>query len=108
MQHFRKLQLMTSGMDRIIALSESSPQIHEIDPDRFATFMQRKPIWLHFSITQDIYLRKTNEEKTRMISEYYNYLVKGKRLFFLFVLAWSFEVLLRFALSFELHFFCNV
>ena len=83
---------MTSGTDRIIALSESSPQIHEIDPDRFATFMQRKPIWLHFSITQDSYLRKTNEEKTRMISEYYNYMVKGKHFLFVFCvkrLAWS-------------------
>ena len=83
---------MTSGMDRIIALSESSPQIHEIDPDRFATFMQRKPIWLHFSITQVNYLRKTNEEKTRMISEYYNHMVKSKRFLFVFYvkrLAWS-------------------
>ena len=69
---------MTLAMDRIIALSESSPQILEIDADRFASFMQRKPIWLNFSITQDSYLSKTNEEKSRMINEYYNYMVKGK------------------------------
>ena len=69
---------MTLAMDRIIALSESSPQILEIDADRFASFMQRRPIWLYFSITQDSYLSKTNEEKSRMINEYYNYMVKGK------------------------------
>ena len=66
---------MTLAMDRIIALSESDA---EIDADRFASFMQRKPIWLYFSITQDSYLSKTNEEKSRMINEYYNYMVKGK------------------------------
>ena len=65
-------------MDKIIALSESSPQVHEIDADKFVTFMQRKPIWLHFSISQDSYLRKSNEEKARMINEYYNYMVNGK------------------------------
>ena len=108
MKHFRKLQLMTSGMDRIIALSESSPQIHEIDPDRFATFKQRNPIWLHSSITQDTYLRKTNEEKTCMISEYYNYMVKGKRFFFicffLFLKDWP-GLLNCFG---QTAFFCNV
>ena len=77
-----KLQLMTLAMDRIIALSESSPQILEIDADRFASFMQRKPIWQYFSIKQDSYLTKTNEEKTRMINEYYKYMVKGKRFLF--------------------------
>ena len=63
-------------MDRIIALSESSPQILEIDADRFASFRQ------YFSITQDSYLTKTNEEKTRVINEYYKYMVKGKRFLF--------------------------
>ena len=68
-------------MERIIALSETSPQMCEIDSDRFAMFMQRKPIWIHYSITQDSYLRKTNEEKAHMINEYYNYMVKGKFFF---------------------------
>ena len=62
-------------MDCIITISETSPQICEIDADRFAMFMQRKPIWVHYSITQD-------EEKARMINDYYNFMVKGK-LFFL-------------------------
>ena len=65
-------------MDKIIAFTESSPQVHEIDGEKFGTFMQRKPIWLHFSISQDSYLRKSNEEKARMINEYYNYMVNGK------------------------------
>ena len=68
-------------MERLIAISETSPQICEIDADRFATFMQRKPIWLHYSITQDSYLRKSNEEKAHMINEYYNFMVKGKHFF---------------------------
>ena len=70
-------------MEKIIALSETSPQMCEIDSDRLDMFMQRKPIWIHYSITQDSYLRKTNEEKVHMINEYYNYMVKGK--LFLFV-----------------------
>ena len=73
---------MTLAMDRIIVLSESSPQILEVDADRFASFMQRKPIWQYFSTTQDSYLTKTNEKKTRMINEYYKYMVKGKRFLF--------------------------
>ena len=68
-------------MERIIAISETSPQICEIDEGRSATFMQRKPIWIHYSITQDSYLRKSNEEKAHMINEYYNFMVKGKRFF---------------------------
>ena len=76
---------MTLVMDQIIALSECSPQILEINADRFASFMQRKPIWFYFSITQDSYLCQTNEEKTRMINEYYNYMAKGK-LFDFFVI----------------------
>ena len=76
-------------MDKIIALSESSPQINENDADKFVTFMQRKPIWVHFSITQDSYLVKSAEEKTRMIKEYYNYMVNGKS-FIIFFLNWIF------------------
>ena len=67
-------------MERIIALSETSPQMCEIDSDRFCYVYAEKT---YKDSLQDNYLRKTNEEKTHMINEYYNYMVKGK--LFLFV-----------------------
>ena len=55
-------------MERIIAISEASPPLCEIDEEKFSTFMQRKPIWVHYSISQDSYPKKSNEEKARMIT----------------------------------------
>ena len=71
-------------MDKIIDISESSPQISEIDESKFVRFMQRTPIWEHFKITQQKYLSLSTEEKTAMISDYYKGMDNGKNLFFFF------------------------
>ena len=72
-------------MERIIALSEASPQPIDIDAEKFSTFMQRKPIWQFYSLTQDCYLQKTNEEKIRLIDNYFKSMMEGKIVF----LYWS-------------------
>ena len=69
-------------MERIIALSETSPQLPEVDAEIFSKFMQRKPIWQFYSLTQDSYLQKTNEEKIRLIDNYYKSMMEGKICFF--------------------------
>ena len=66
-------------MDRMIALSESSPQISNIEETKFVKLMQQTPIWEHFNITQQKYLSKSVEEKTDIISDYYNFMEQGKR-----------------------------
>ena len=69
-------------MERIIAISEASPPLCKIDEEKFSTFMQKRPIWVHYAISQDTYLKKGNEEKPRMINEYYRFMVKGNNLLF--------------------------
>ena len=66
-------------MDKIIALSESSPQISNVDETKFVKFMQRIPIWEHFKIRQQKYLNKSVEEKTAIINEYYDFMDRGKK-----------------------------
>ena len=70
-------------MDKIIAISESSPSVTDIEEKKFVDFMREKPIWEHFSISKDKYLTKTNQEKTLMIRQYYDYMVNGKIFFLL-------------------------
>ena len=65
-------------MDRIISLSESFPQITDIDEKKFITFMQHQPIWVYFNISQQVYLSKSLEEKTVLIREYYDFMNNGK------------------------------
>ena len=67
-------------MQNIIKLSESSSstQGQSIDPEQFSIFMQRKPIWQFYSLTQDCYLQKTNQEKIRLIENYYKSMMEGK------------------------------
>ena len=74
--------ILFSRMEPIIALSEASPQINNIDAEKFSTFMKRNPIWQFYSLTQDCYLQKTNEEKIRLIDNYYKSMMEGKILFF--------------------------
>ena len=67
-------------MERIIALSETSPltpQLTEVDSETFS----KMPIWQFYSLTQDAYLQKTNEEKIRLIENYYKSMMKGKSFF---------------------------
>ena len=66
-------------MNKIVSLSESSPQISNIDKAKFVRFMQQTPIWDYFKITQHKYLSYSVEEKTALISEYYKYMEQGKR-----------------------------
>ena len=70
-------------MDKIIAISESSPQISNTDETKFVKFMQQTPIWEYFKITQLKYLSYSTEE-TAMISDYYKYMEQGKRWYFCF------------------------
>ena len=70
-------------MEHIIKLSESSSQGEEINPEQFSLFMQRKPIWQFYSLTQDCYLQKTNQEKIRLINNYYKSMMEGKICFFM-------------------------
>ena len=74
-------------MERLIAISEASPPLCEIDEEKFSTFMQKRPIWLHYAISQDTYLKKSNEEKARVINEYYRFMVKGNKLLFVLFLS---------------------
>ena len=72
-------------MENIIKLSEfssfSSNQAQSIDSEQFSLFMQRKPIWQFYSLTQDCYLQKTNQEKIRLIENYYKSMMEGKIFF---------------------------
>ena len=71
-------------MERIIALSETSPltpQFTEVDGETFSKFMQHMPIWQFYSLTQDAYLQKTNEEKILLIENYYKSMMEGKSFF---------------------------
>ena len=74
-------------MERLIAISEASPPLCETDEEKFSTFMQKRPIWLHYAISQDTYLKKSNEEKARVINEYYRFMVKGNKLLFVLFLS---------------------
>ena len=69
-------------MEDIIKLSESSATAttrgQSIDPEQFSLFMQRKPIWEFYSLTQDYYLQKTNQEKIRLIQNYDKSMMEGK------------------------------
>ena len=65
-------------MDRIVSLSESFPQITDINEKKFITYIQRKPIWAYFNISQQVYLSKSLEEKTALIREYYDLMDNGK------------------------------
>ena len=69
-------------MEDIIKLSESSATVtaqgQSIDAEQFSLFMQRKPIWEFYSLTQDCYLQKTNQEKIRLIQNYYKSMMDGK------------------------------
>ena len=69
-------------MDKIIALSGSSPQITKIDESKFVKFMT--PIWDYFKITQQKYLSYTIEKKTAMINDYYKNMDEGEIFSFLF------------------------
>ena len=68
------------------SISESSP--HDLDEKKFTRFMQRKPIWMHFNISQNEYLSKSVEEKTSMIRQFYDYMDNGKNI--VFSLDWIF------------------
>ena len=70
-------------MDTILKLSESSnvataATAREIDSEKFSIFMQRKPIWEFYSLTQDNYIAKSNHEKIPLIHSYYKAMMEGK------------------------------
>ena len=78
-------------MENILKLSEFSTvaTAHEIDSEQFSIFMQRKPIWDFFSLTQDKYISKSNQEKIHLIHTYYKSMKEGKNLaFFLFLISY--------------------
>ena len=70
--------LLAFIMDKIIALTESSPQGVSIDEAQFVRFMQTTPIWEFFKITQQKYLSYTKEEETKLINDYYIGMQQGK------------------------------
>ena len=79
------INYLFSRMEHIIALSETSPltpQLTEVDSETFSKFMQRMPIWQFYSLMQDSYLQKTNEEKIRLIDNYHKSMMEGKICFF--------------------------
>ena len=65
-------------MDRLILLNETSPQAEKIDEAKFVSFMRECPIWDYFKISQSSYLNMPNEEKSKMISDYYKNMSDGK------------------------------
>ena len=72
-------------MENILKLSESSTvaTAREIDSEQFSIFMQRKPIWEFYSLTQDNYIAKSNQEKIHLIHLYYKSMMEGEICFFL-------------------------
>ena len=58
-------------MDKIIALTESSPQGVVIDEAQFTKFMQTTPVWDYFKIAQSKCLSYTKEKKMKLINDYY-------------------------------------
>ena len=67
-------------MENILKLSESSAvaTAREIDSEQFSIFMLRKPIWEFYSLTQDNYISKSNQEKIHLIHSYYKSMMEGK------------------------------
>ena len=80
-------------MENILKLSESSTvaTAHEIDSEQFSIFMQRKPICEFYSLTQDKYISKSNQEKIHLIHTYYKSMMEGKICWVFF----NFDVCLR-------------
>ena len=69
-------------MEKLIALSESSPQMGNIDEAKFLKFMNQTPILEHFKMSQQVYLSLSTEEKTKMIKSYYLNMDSGKICYF--------------------------
>ena len=69
-------------MEKLIAISENSSQITDLDEKKFVKFMQMKPIWLHYNITQEQYLSRSAEEKASMIRRFYDFMESGKNVVF--------------------------
>ena len=65
-------------MEKIIALSETSPQMVDTKEGKFLSFMIELPIWELYKISQSVYLNHTKEKKSKMISEYYRKMSEGK------------------------------
>ena len=72
-------------MDKLIAIRESSSQISDLDEKKFTKFMQAKPIWVHFNISQNEYLSRSAEDKASMIRRFYDYMESGKNVFFFLI-----------------------
>ena len=72
-------------MDKIIALTESSPQGVVIEEAQFTKFMQTTPIWYYFKIAQSNYLSYTKEEKMKLINDYYTSMQQGKLVSIIFL-----------------------
>ena len=51
-------------MEKLIALSESSPQMGNIDEAKLLKFMNQTPILEYFKMSQQVYLSLSTEEKT--------------------------------------------
>ena len=71
-------------MDKLIAISETSSQISDLDEKKIMKFMQMKPIWVHFNISQNEYLSRSAEEKASMIRRFYDFMESGKNFVFFF------------------------
>ena len=72
-------------MSKLIAISESFSQISDLDEKKFTKFMQMKPIWVHFNISQNEYLSRSAEEKASMIRRFYDYMESGKNVVFFLI-----------------------
>ena len=72
-------------MDKLIAISESTSPISDLDEKKFIKFMQAKPIWIHFNVSQNEYLSRSAEEKASMIRRFYDYMESGKNIVFLLI-----------------------
>ena len=73
-------------MGKIIALSETSPQVVDINEGKILSFMRELPIWEFYKISQSVYLNHTKEEKSKMISEYYRKMSEGEMVDIFFLL----------------------
>ena len=72
-------------MDKLIAISETSSQISDLDEKKIMKFMQMKPIWVHFNISQNEYLSRSAEEKASMIRRFYDFMESGKNFVFFLI-----------------------
>ena len=76
-------------MENILAMVEG-PKTSEItscdqiEQDFFQELLAKTSVWDFYEITREEYMNKSDNEKKSLIIKFYNYILKGKILLFVF------------------------